>query len=71
MTINNFYRQYLQQLQNIYSLQEAAVITDRVFQNKASIKRSEIITSPEKIMEEKIIEVLNEALLQLDRKSVV
>ncbi len=65
MTINNFYRQYLQQLQNIYSLQEAAVITDRVFQNKASIKRSEIITSPEKIMEEKIIEVLNEALLQL------
>ena len=54
MTINNFYRQYLQQLQNIYSLQEAAIITNWVFENKASIKRSEIITSPEKIIDEKI-----------------
>ncbi len=65
MTINNFYRQYLQQLQNIYSLQEAAVITDWVFQNKASIKRSDIIKTPEKFLSEKIIEVLNEALYQL------
>ena len=65
MTINNFYRQYLQQLQNIYSLQEAAIITNWVFENKASIKRSEIITSPEKIIDEKIMKVLNEALQQL------
>jgi release factor glutamine methyltransferase len=65
MTINNFYRHYLKQLQNRYCLQEASVITNWVFENKASVKREDIIKVPGKILDEKIMEVLNEALQQL------
>jgi release factor glutamine methyltransferase len=46
MPIKELYRQYLQQLQGLYGLQEATVMTDRVFESTASISRSEVIKNP-------------------------
>jgi len=65
MTIYNFYRYYLQQLQNVYSLQEASIISNWVFESKASIQRHDMISTPGKILDEKIIDLLNGALHQL------
>lgn len=47
MTIKEIYRHYLQQLQKIYSLNEATIITDRVFESVAGIQRATIIKTPE------------------------
>ena len=65
MTINNFYRYYLQQLQQIYSLQEASVITEWVFENKASIRRLDILKLPDQILDDKKSAALTDALQQL------
>ncbi len=47
MTVNEYYRHYLQQLQTIYSLEEATIITGWVFENKVALKRMDILRSPE------------------------
>ena len=47
MTIKAIYRNFLTQLQNIYSLNEATVITDWVFEKAAAIKRADIIANPD------------------------
>ncbi len=65
MTINDYYRHYLRQLQTVYSLPEASVITDLIFENKASIKRSDIIKDPEQAADKKKTGLLDEALQQL------
>ena len=48
MTIKDLYRNFLVQLQKIYSLSEATVITDWVFEKMASLKRTDILKNPEK-----------------------
>ncbi|CAN5445609.1 peptide chain release factor N(5)-glutamine methyltransferase [soil metagenome] len=65
MTIREIYRQYLQQLQAIYTLAEATVITDRVFESVAAIQRADIIKTPGLIPEESIAARLNDCLQQL------
>ncbi len=49
MMLKELYRNFLVQLQKIYSLSEATVITDWVFEKMASLKRSDILKNPEKI----------------------
>ena len=46
--IKELYRNFLVQLQKIYSLSEATVITDWVFEKKASLKRTDILKNPGK-----------------------
>ena len=50
MTIKELYRNFLVQLQKIYSLGEATSITDWVFEKMASLKRTDILKNPEKKM---------------------
>ena len=46
MTNKEIYRDYLQQLQLLYSSNEAAVITDWVFEKVAGLQRADIIKNP-------------------------
>ncbi len=48
MSIKELYRNFLVQLQKIYSLSEATVITDWVFEKMISLKRTDILKNPEK-----------------------
>jgi len=48
MMIKDLYRNFLVQLQKIYSLSEATAITEWVFEKMASLKRSDILKNPEK-----------------------
>lgn len=48
MMIKDLYRNFLVQLQGIYSLSEATTITEWVFEKMASLKRSDILKTPEK-----------------------
>lgn len=65
MTIKEVYRHYLQQLQTIYSLGEATVITDCVFESVASIHRADIIKTPDLIPAEPVATKLNNSLQEL------
>ena len=47
MTIKQQYRFFLQQLQHIYNLNEATVITDWVFESLAGIERFDVIKNPD------------------------
>ena len=48
MMLKDLYRNFLVQLQKIYSLSEATAITDWVFEKTASLKRTDILKNPEK-----------------------
>ena len=48
MVIKQLYRNFLVQLQKIYSLSEATIITDWVFEKMVSLKRTDILKNPEK-----------------------
>jgi len=50
MMLKDLYRNFLVQLQKIYDLSEATVITDWVFEKMASLKRADILKSPEKVI---------------------
>ncbi len=50
MTIKELYRNFLLQLQKIYSLSEATAISNRVFEKALSLKRSDILKNPGKIV---------------------
>jgi release factor glutamine methyltransferase len=50
MMIKDLYRNFLVQLQKIYSLGEARAITDWVFEKTASLKRSDILKNPDKLI---------------------
>ncbi len=67
MIIKELYRNFLIQLQNIYSLDEATRISEWVFEKKASLKRSDIIRNPNQEVaastEKKIQDTLYELLL--------
>ena len=65
MTYNKLYRSFLEQLQAIYNMQEASVITSWVFEKIAGVKKMDFIKYP--AMEPVIIvaDKLNLALQQL------
>jgi release factor glutamine methyltransferase len=48
MTIKELYRNFLLPLQKIYSLSEATIIADWVFEKVVSLKRTDILKNPEK-----------------------
>ena len=67
MTIKGQYHFFLQQIQTIYSLSEATVIADWVFESLAGIKRFDIIKDPNQQLvnpKSKEIEIALSALLQ-------
>lgn len=65
MTWNEYYRYYLQQLQHIYSAEEASIITALVFENKAGVTRLNIIKSPNEIVNNQQKNELDAALHNL------
>ncbi|MES2847423.1 MAG: peptide chain release factor N(5)-glutamine methyltransferase [Bacteroidota bacterium] len=65
MTWNEYYRYYLQQLQTIYSMEEATAIAGLVFENKAAITRMDIMRSPEELLSGHQKMALDNALEQL------
>ena len=65
MTIKEYYRHYLRILQTIYDLDEASVMAGWVFENKAGLKRSDILKDPELILDIDKIEKLNYTLQRL------
>lgn len=67
MTNKEIYREYLQQLQQIYNANEAGVITDWVFERVAILHRADIIKNPGDNLNPAILKRLNlclEALVQ-------
>ncbi len=65
MTIQQQYRFFLQQLQIIYTLNEATIITDWIFESLAGIKRFEVVKNPTQLLTEPLKEELKNALIAL------
>lgn len=65
MTIKELYRNFLVQLQKIYSLSEATAITDWVFEKMASLKRTDILKNPGKKITPSADELIQKALQEL------
>ncbi|MEO6253758.1 MAG: peptide chain release factor N(5)-glutamine methyltransferase [Ferruginibacter sp.] len=65
MTIKELYRNFLVPLQKIYSLSEATVITDWVFEKTVSLKRTDILKSPEKEITPAADELIQKRLQEL------
>jgi release factor glutamine methyltransferase len=65
MTINNIYRHYLQQLQQLYSLEEASVITGWIFENKAGLKKTDILKTPAQMVDDDKMKRLTDSLEEL------
>jgi release factor glutamine methyltransferase len=67
MTVKEIYSKYLQDLKTIYSANEAAIITDRVFVATAGMDRGDVIKSPSQLLANEIINTLNARLDELLR----
>ena len=65
MTLKELYRNFLLQLQKVYSLSEATNITDWVFEKMVSLKRADIIKNPNKPITPAADKLIQEALLEL------
>ncbi len=65
MTIKDLYRNFLVQLQKIYSLSEATAITDWVFEKLASLKRTDILKDSEKEITAAADKLIQETLQEL------
>ena len=65
MSIKELYRNFLVQLQKIYSLSEATVITDWVFEKMISLKRTDILKNPEKQITPAAKKLVQSALQEL------
>ena len=65
MTIKELYRNFLIPLQKIYSLSEATIITDWVFEKTISLKRSDILKNPEKEITEAADQLIQKKLQEL------
>lgn len=65
MTIQQQYRFFLQQLQIIYTLNEATIITDWVFESLAGIKRFEVVKNPNHLLTNDLKENFKNALIAL------
>jgi release factor glutamine methyltransferase len=71
MTIKEIYRDYLVQLQPIYSANEAMVITDWIFEKIAGVHRSELIKNPQQRPSSEINVQLDSCLTDLLRHKPV
>ncbi|MEO6720785.1 MAG: peptide chain release factor N(5)-glutamine methyltransferase [Ferruginibacter sp.] len=67
MTIKEIYSKYLQDLQALYSANEASIITDLVFVATAGIQRADLVKNPTLIPADEIINTLNFRLDELLR----
>lgn len=67
MTIKKLYRDILVQIQAVYGLGEATVITDRLFESIASVTRSDLVKDPSRPLSKKTTVQLTEALKQIRR----
>ena len=65
MTLKELYRNYLLQLQGIYPLSEATVITDRAFETIAAVKRADLVKDPTRQLNNRTMQQLNNAFTQL------
>ena len=65
MLIKELYRNFLVQLQKIYSLSEATSITEWVFEKMTSLKRSDILKNPEKKITPAADKLIQETLQEL------
>lgn len=65
MTNKEIYRSYLQQLQQLYSPNEAATITDWVFEKIAGLQRADIIKNPSDLINPETLVQLNDGLIAL------
>ncbi|MEO6539753.1 MAG: peptide chain release factor N(5)-glutamine methyltransferase [Ferruginibacter sp.] len=65
MTIKELYRNFLVPLQKIYSLSEATIITDWVFEKTISLKRADILKNPEKEITAAADQLIQKALQEL------
>jgi len=65
MMLKELYRNFLLQLQQVYSLSEATNITDWVFEKKASLKRSDILKNPGKVITAAADKLIQEAMQEL------
>ena len=65
MTIKKQYHLFLQQLKAIYTLSEATIITDWIFESIAGIQRFDVVKDPEKLIAAGICEQLDIALAAL------
>lgn len=65
MMLKEIYRNFLVQLQKIYSLGEATLITDWVFEKLVSIKRADILKNPQKVVPPAANNLLQDALNEL------
>ncbi len=60
MTSKEIYRNFLIELQSVYDLNEATVITDWVFENIANIKKADLIKNPLQLVPSSIAKKLTE-----------
>lgn len=65
MILKQLYQKFLSELQNIYSKDEAAKITVMIFEWAAAVKRSDVLITPEQILPEANIILLNASLAKL------
>lgn len=65
MTISAYYRYYLQQLQTLYSLEEAGIIAGWVWEQRTGLKRMEILKNPGESLTTEQQAMLETALQQL------
>ncbi len=65
MKLNEYYRNYLSKLGQIYVENEASNITKMVFESLANISRTDVLRNPEMEIESHIFSSLNQALDQL------
>ncbi|MBL0144877.1 MAG: hypothetical protein IPP48_03110 [Chitinophagaceae bacterium] len=63
--IKDLYRNFLIQLQGIYSLSEATNITDWVFEHTAHVKKTDIVKTPTLQVSESVRQKLHNNLTQL------
>ena len=65
MNAYTFYRQYIQQLETIYSSGEASVITEMIFEKIAGLKKIDLVTSRDLNLSELQSKNLNNTLIDL------
>ena len=65
MTNRETYREYLQKLQTIYTLNEAGIITDWIFEMVANLNRGAILKNPLQIITDEVAQKLNKCLIEL------
>ena len=71
MTLSEIYRQYLLELNKIYSGNEAAEITNIAFDDVAGIKRADVIKNPSMPIEDSLLQALTTVLSRLQKSEPI